>query len=597
MEGRPACEVGTILATPAAPACPRARRAWVLATSVLGSGLAFVLATAETVALPAIQADFGASAAGMIWVVNAYLLLLGAGILAGGSAGDRFGKRRVFVIGVVVFGAATLWCGLASDLTGLLIARMVQGAGGALLVPNSLALIGAAYPEDERGRAIGTWSAASAVSTALGPIAGGALVDALSWRWTFLAVVPLAALTVAVALLRVPNFPPTERGRLDLPGALLATLGLGALSLGLIRSAGPGLRDAGVLVALGGGVVLLAAFVVREARAESPMMPLSLFRSRTFAGANVMTLLLYGALTAALFFLPFNLIQVQGYGATEGGLALVPLTALLGLLSRWAGGLKDRLGPRVPLTVGPLLASAGFALLALGTGGASYWTAFFPGLVMLGGGLAVAVAPLTAVVFDAVPKGREGVASGVNNAAARIAGLLAVAALGAVAIAAFGRDLDLRMDRLGVPASLQAEMLARAPDLAGAAPPPGAGPELEAALAGAVEASFLFAFRGVMAASAVLAALAGLCAAFTVGRPGPGQGRSVPAAPQRCSGGPDSGPVTRPAIGAGGPPPSSPSSPPGTEASTRSSDSRSTGLARCSSKPASCARSTSSGAA
>jgi EmrB/QacA subfamily drug resistance transporter len=519
VEGRPACEIGTIRATPAEPSCPRNRRAWVLLTSVFGSGLAFLLATAETVALPGIQVAFGASAAGMLWVVNGYLLFLGALVLAGGSAGDRFGKRRVFVLGVSIFGAATLACGLAPGPVELVIARMVQGAGGALLVPNSLALIGAAYPEDERGRAIGTWSAASALTTALGPVVGGVLVDALSWRWTFFAVVPLAVVTAALALLRVPVFPPTTRGRLDLAGAVLATLGLGALSLGLIRSAEVGSRDAGVVAALGVGLALLAAFVIHEARTPNPMMPTSLFRSRVFSGANAMTVLLYGALTAAMFFLPFNLIQVQGYEAAAAGLALLPLTALLGLLSRWAGGLKDRVGPRIPLTVGSLLAAAGFALLALGTGGGSYWAAFFPGLVVLGAGLAVAVAPLTTVVFDAAPRGREGIASGINNAAARVAGLLAVAALGAVAIGSFAGELDAHLERLDLPAPLRAEMRARASDLAAAEPPPGTRPELRSAIEGAVDASFLSAYRGAMAACAVLAALAAGCAAAAIRLP------------------------------------------------------------------------------
>ena len=302
-------------------------------------------------------------------------------------------------------------------------------------------------------------------------------------------------------------------------GALLATLGLGALSLGLIRSAAAGLGDAGVLAALACGLALLVAFVLHEARTPHPMMPTSLFRSRTFAGANAMTLLLYGALTAAMFFLPFNLIQVQGHEAAAAGLALLPLTVLLGLLSRWAGALKDRIGPRIPLTVGPLLAAAGFALLALGTAGTSYWTAFFPGLVVLGAGLALAVAPLTAVVFDAAPKGREGIASGINNAAARVAGLLAVAALGAWAIGVFAAELDTRLDRLDLPAPLRAEMQERAPDLAATEPPPGTAPELRASLEAAVDASFLSAYREAMAACAVLAALAGVCAAATVRLP------------------------------------------------------------------------------
>jgi predicted MFS family arabinose efflux permease len=391
--------------------------------------------------------------------------------------------------------------------------------GGALLVPNSLALISAAYPSDQRGKAIGTWAGASALTTALGPILGGVLVDAFSWRWVYFVVVPLALAALAIARWRVPESRTGSTAPLDWPGAALGTAALGALCYGLIASSERGWTSVPVVVALAGAVLLMAGFLLREARARDPMMPLSLFRSATFSGANAMTLLLYAALGGALFFLPFELVQVRGYTATEAGAALLPLSVLLGGLSRQAGGVLDRFGARAPLTVGPLVAALGLALLAWLAGSpdaSGYWTTVFPGLTVLGLGLTVSVAPLTTTVLNAVPAGSEGVASGVNNAAARVAGLLAVAALGAVAIGVFGRALDARLASLDVAPELRAELLAQSRDLAALRVPAEVPGALAAELERAIDGAFTAAFRWTTALTAALALCGGVCAAATI---------------------------------------------------------------------------------
>lgn len=441
LKARP-CDEAAIRATAATSGCTESAKPWVLAVTILASTISYIDESVVNVALPTIEADLQASAAVTQWIVSAYMLSLTALVLIGGAAGDQFGRRRVFVIGVAIFAAASLWCGLASGIAQLIVARIIQGAGAALLIPCSLAIIGATFDEDERGKAIGTWAAFSAVSAAFGPVLGGWIVDHTSWRWIFLINPFIALPTILIALHHVPESrDETAAPGLDWRGALLALFGLGALVYGLIAAPERGWSDPLVLTSIVAGVLLLVIFVRVEQRAAAPMMPLSVFRSRLFAGVNALTLLLYAGLGGAFFFLPFLLIQVHGFSATAAGAVFLPFTAIMAALSRWSGGLIDRFGARLPLIVGPAIAAAGFAWLAMTPQPAGYLALLAP-MIVLGLGMAVTVAPLTTSVINAVPERQAGVASGINNAVASLASLLAIAILGAVALDTYNHALD-----------------------------------------------------------------------------------------------------------------------------------------------------------
>ncbi|GIW08542.1 MAG: MFS transporter [Dehalococcoidia bacterium] len=511
---RPPCDDAIIRAGAAARSVKGAET-WVLIAAILGSSIAFIDGTVVNVALPALQADLGATVADVQWVVESYTLLLSALILVGGSLGDRYGRRRMFGAGIAIFAIASVACGLAPTPPTLIAARAAQGIGGALLVPGSLAIISAAFPESRRGRAIGLWSGFTGITMAIGPVLGGWLIEHLSWRWVFFLNLPIAAVVIAILLARVPETrDETATGRLDWAGALLVTIGLGGLVYGLITASVEGLTTVGVVVSLAGGAIALIAFLSVEARVEQPMLPLRLFRSRAFSGANLLTLLLYAALGGSLFFLPFNLIQVQGYSATAAGAAFLPFVLIMFVLSRWAGGLVDRYGARLPLIVGPAIAAIGFALFAIPEIGGSYWTTVFPAVAILGLGMGITVPPLTTVVMDSVDQRHVGTASGVNNAVARTAGLLAIALLSLAVVTVFNKELDRRLDTLPLDSTIRAAIDAQRSSLAAAAAP--AGTPAAATLDRAIDEAYVAGYRVAMLIGAALAAISAIVAAVTL---------------------------------------------------------------------------------
>jgi EmrB/QacA subfamily drug resistance transporter len=512
--GKGPCDEAAVHAAGQARACDAATRRWVLAATVLGSSIAFVDGTVVNVALPVIQERLGASVRGAQWIVESYALGLSSLLLVGGALGDRFGRRRVFAAGVALFAVASALCGLAQDVHQLVAARALQGLGAALLGPGSLALIGSAFPAAERGRAIGIWSGSTAVATAIGPALGGWLVQTVSWRAVFWINLLPAAAVIVIATRKVPETRAPGNRPLDVAGAALVTAGLGGVVFGLIEWAGRSPGDLVVAGPLGLGAAMLVLFVVVERSSAHPMVPLNLFRSRAFTGANLVTFCLYAALTATMFFLSFDLIQAQGFTAAEAGAAMLPLIVLISLLSRWSGAFLDRVGPRIPLTAGPAIAAAGLALLAIPETGARYWSGFFPGLCVLGLGMAVTVAPLTTVVMNAVDAGRAGLASGVNNAVARVGGLLAVAVLGLLVTATFDRALDRRLEASGLTTVARRLPAEERLKLGAARPPQGLPADQSRAVSSAIAGALAASFRVVALTSAALAASAALFGAF-----------------------------------------------------------------------------------
>jgi len=480
--------------------------------------MAFIDGTVVNVALPAIQQSLGATIADGQWIIEAYELMLAALLLVGGAAGDRFGRRRVFVIGVAVFTGASIACGLSNSVVLLIFARGLQGIGGAMLVPGSLALISASFDKERRGRAIGTWSGFTAITTAFGPVLGGFLIDYGSWRYAFFLNVPLSVAVLALTFRYVPeSHGASSRDRLDWLGAALATLGLGGIVYALIEAQIAGWGNAAVIVSLAIGLIALPAFIAVESRQPAPMLPLRLFGSRDFAGANLLTLLLYAALAGSLFFLPLNLIQVQGYSTAGAGAALLPFVLLMFALSRWAGGLVERYGAKPPLVIGPTIAACGFALFAVPGVGGSYWTTFFPAALVLGFGMTLTVAPLTTTVMQSVVSNAVGTASGINNAVSSTAGLLAIASFGMVMASTFNAELHQRLLAAALPPTIAQAVESQRAKLGAIEPPSNMQPETRAAIRRAVADSFVPGFRRIMLIAAALALASAAMAWLMIG--------------------------------------------------------------------------------
>lgn len=496
---------------------------WVLLVAIIGSGMAFIDSTAMNVVVPVLQQELNATIPQVQWVMEAYALFMSSLMLLGGALGDRFGRKRIFALGVVIFTAASAWCGLAPNTSQLIVARAFQGVGGALLVPGSLAIITVSFSEKHRGRAIGTWSAFTAITTALGPILGGWLAQNISWRLVFFINLPLALIVLGALFWRIPESKKENgTGGLDILGSLFATLSLGCLVFGLIDSANIGFGHPKVIVPLVASGLFFIAFIMYEWRTVSPMMPLSLFRSKTFSGANLISFLYWAAWSSAVFFIPFNLIQLQGYSAAGVGVAFAPLIAALFLFSRWAGGTVVKHGAKPAIMVGTILASIGFYLFTLPGVGGTYWTTVFPAITVLGVGMAIIISPLTTAVMSSVDIEESGVASGVNNTVGRIAGLISIAVMGVFALSTFNANLDRDLDSLEITQETREYIDSQRIKYLLIEIPENVDPETREAIRSSIDNSFLASYRLVMMISAALVLIGTAVAWFTIEKRKPG---------------------------------------------------------------------------
>lgn len=487
---------------------------WVMVTTILASAMAFIDGTALNVVLPALQHNLNASAADLFWVLNAYLLMLASLILIGGTLGDRLGRKKIFMAGIFVFILGSAACGFAGTATLLIIFRMIQGIGGALMIPGSLSLITSSINENERGKAIGTWSAITTLVTMGGPILGGALADAGLWRYIFFINVPIGVAALVFLALKVRESRETEGDqRLDYPGAVLTAAGLALLTFGFLRMPLLGFRNPEVYGTIAGGVILLIVFIVVENKSRHPMLPVHLFKNLTFTGTNLLTFFLYAGLGAGMLFLSLDMVQVQGYTQLQSGLTFLPFTVLMITIARFAGSLADKYGPRLFLVVGPCVAGGGLLLLSFvkqTQGAADYWTTFFPGLVGLGLGMSITVAPLTAAVMGSVSDHLSGTASGVNNAITRIAGVFANAIFGALAVLFFSGAVQREVRKLPLNSSQQEAVIAQTVNLGNASVPAGIDSAHQDVIRKVYKDGFIAAYGSIMRLSAGLGFMGGL---------------------------------------------------------------------------------------
>ena len=489
---------------------------WIMVSAILASSMAFIDSTALNVVLPSLQKSLHASGADLFWILNAYLLILAAFILIGGSLGDKLGRKKVFMAGIFIFICGSAACGISPGVIYLIIFRMLQGIGGALMIPGSLSLISSSIDTEEKGKAIGTWSAFTTVVTMGGPALGGALADAGLWRFIFFINVPIGIAALIMVWLQVKESRDEDSDHaIDFPGVVAIAAGLALVTFGFLRIPAVGLHNWQVYGSLIAGILFLAAFILIEFKSKHPMMPLQLFANATFSGANLLTFFLYGGLGAGMLFLSLNMVQVQGYSQLQSGLTFLPFTVVMISLARFAGGLADKYGPRLLLICGPAAAGAGLLILSFvkqSSGPAAYWTTFFPGIVVLGLGMSFTVSPLTAAVMGSVSDHFSGTASGVNNAVTRIANVFANAIFGALAVLFFSVALQQQLTGLKISGKEKQEIKAQSGNLGNARVPAIIGANNKAAIETAYHKSFINAYAKIMRISAGLGFLAALMA-------------------------------------------------------------------------------------
>ncbi len=430
---------------------------WILVATILGSSMAFIDSTAMNVVLPVFQLELNAKISQVQWVIESYALLLASLLLLGGALGDHYGRKKIFTIGVVIFSLSSLWCGLSPDIHQLIAARAFQGIGSAVLVPGSLSIITSSFRQEKRGKAIGTWAAFTALMTALGPLLGGWLAEHISWRWVFFINVPISVLVIVTLIKFVPEIKNTEqKSKLDLLGGLLITLSLGCIVFGLVESSNHGFSNPFILPSILIGIIFFGVFIYHEKKVENPLVPLDLFKSTVFTGGNIVTFFLYSALSGAIFFVPFNLVQIQGYSATQAGAAFLPLLIILFLLSRWSGSIVDKYGAKPPLVIGPIISAIGYLMLTeIDMSISNYWNSFFPAMIILGLGMSATIAPLTTAVMNAANVEHSGVASGINNSVGRIAGVLSIAVLGLFMFTTFSGNIKEELHASALPTEIK----------------------------------------------------------------------------------------------------------------------------------------------
>jgi EmrB/QacA subfamily drug resistance transporter len=487
---------------------------WIMVSAILASAMAFIDGTALNVVLPALQKSLNATGTDLFWLLNAYLLMLASLILVGGSLGDKLGRKKIFMLGIFIFILGSAACGFAPTVFLLIIFRMIQGVGGALMIPGSLSLISSSINENERGKAIGTWSAITTVVTMGGPILGGTLADAGLWRYIFFINVPIGVIALIILVFKVKESRDEDADKaVDIAGAASIALSLALLTFGFLRIPALGFKSPQIYLTLLGGVTLLIAFLVIERKSKHPMMPLHLFSNPVFTGVNLLTFFLYAGLGAGMLFLSLNLVQAQGYSQLQSGLTFLPFTVLMVTIARFAGGLADKYGPRLLLIIGPATAGTGLLLLSFikqTAGPSEYWTTFFPGIIVFGLGMSLTVAPLTATVMTSVSNHLSGTASGVNNALTRISNVFANAIFGALAVLLFAGALQGKIQSIPLNANVKQAVVSEAANLGNAKVPKDINPQYKKAISNSYRESFIHAYSGIMKISAGLAFLGAL---------------------------------------------------------------------------------------